>query len=386
MSDRVDIAHAVIPQTLLSNTGGQDGLRPYGHDSQPPAANGSWGLDTVRLSFHVSPGQCDLSSSLWSMTSSKNLRDDMPEADTLSGFHHMPLPHGLFTVRVRLYSARNICHLEFPSARFLSADRRDLLPPDALSRVARIIIEDLHAVVWPIFMPITEDGEILWDEDWATKVRVARIDIARNFIVDDPAVVKASLAAIKSRYQKAWTIDGKADGGWTIANRTESSGRDRFYDKDAEMRSKGLPDVHAEDTLASDSTLFRFETQVEKSRLAGLGMSRLSDVNATSAWEALEARWEATRWGSPLPGKGEVADAVSALSSKQQMELIGFMHMAEVGADVHMTDWQRRRMRELARECGLTPGVPVAMLGEPTTRLDLRTGTVVLLDDEEAVA
>ena len=115
-------------------------------------------------------------------------------------------------------------------------------------------------------------------------------------------------------------------------------------------------------------------------------MSRLSDVNATSAWEALEARWEATRWGSPLPGKGEVADAVSALSAKQQMELIGFMHMAEVGADMHMTDWQRRRMRELARDCGLTPGVPVAMLGEPTTRLDLRTGTVVPLDDEEAVA
>jgi hypothetical protein len=310
----------------------------------------------------------------------------MPEADTLSGFHDMPLPHGQFKITVRLYTARNICHLEFPSARFLSADRRDLLPPDALSRVARIIIEDLHTVVWPMFMPITEDGEILWDEDWETKVKVRRIDIARNFHVNDPAVVKASLAAIKSRYQKAWTIDGTAQGGWTITNKTDSSGRDRFYEKDAEMRSKGLPDDEAEDTLASDSTLFRFETQVEKSRLAGLGMATLSDVNATSAWEALEARWEATRWGSPLPGKGEVADAVSALSAKQQMEVIGFMHMAEVGADMNMTDWQRRRLRQLARECGLTPGVPVEMLGDPTTRLDLRTGTIVPLDDDEAVA
>ena len=90
--------------------------------------------------------------------------------------------------------------------------------------------------------------------------------------------------------------------------------------------------------------------------------------------------------GSPLPGKGEVADAVSALSVNQQMDLIGFMHLAEVRADTHITDWRRRRMRKLARECGLTPGVPVAMFGVPTTRLDLRTGMVVLLDDEEAVA
>ena len=53
---------------------------------------------------------------------------------------------------------------------------------------------------------------------------------------------------------------------------------------------------------------------------------------------------------------------------------------------MQITDSQQRRMRALARDCGLTPGVPVAMLGEPTTRLDLRTGTVVPLDDEEAVA
>ena len=359
-------------------------MRQGRHDSQPPAADGSWGLDTVKLSFYVNPDQCDLSSPLWSMTSSKNLRDDQPEADTLSGFHLMHLPHGPFQVHARLYTARNICHLEFPSARFLSADRRDLLPPDALCRVARLIIEDLHAVAWPMFMAITEDGEILWDDDWATEVRMSRLDVARNFLIEDPAIVKASLAAIKGRYQKAWTIDGNANGGWTITNKTESSGRDRFYEKDAEMRGQHFTDRG--DLLVSQGTLFRFETQVQKSRLAALGMSRLSDVNAASAWAALEARWEATRWGSPLPGKGNVAVAVSGLPVKQQMELIGFLHMSEVGADLHMTDSQRRRMRDLARSCGLTPGVPVAMLGEPTTRLDLRAGTVVSLGEQEAVA
>lgn len=341
-----------------------------------PGCDWSWGVDTVTVSYGVVLDQCDPSSPLWSRSSSTNLRDDLPEAEVFTGFLHLPEQD----VRVTLYTARSICHLHFNAARFVGSGPTDLCPADAVRPLVHRLIEQLHGEVWPEFAHVDEvSGEIHWDSDWASKVRIKRLDLARNFQVSDPAVVKTGLSHIQTRYQRTRSVEESAGGGWTVWNRTKKSGSDRLYDKSAELDL-----VEGQEAISSTgSHLFRFEAQLEKERLRSLGVATIDALDEAKAWAALNARWGATRWGSPLPRRGDAAQAVQALKPRDQATVLGYLHLAAEGLTDGFSDWQRRDLTKKAKSCGLTPGVPVVMLGPPSQRLDLLSGSLVHLTDAE---
>lgn len=342
-----------------------------------------WGVDTVRVAFQVDLSQCDLYSSVWSFTGSRNLPEAGTEADRFSGYTTYLVDDADVKVQLGLYTMRGICHLEFNAARMISADKRFLLPAEALQPLVGGVIDDLRHVVWPTFIQVTEDGEARWADDWADHVSFRRLDLARNCIVDEPAVLKSGIESVESRYRKRRSIETSPNGGWTVWNRTSQSGSDRLYDKVAEVRNTRDEEF---DALKCSDGLFRFETQLMRDRLKKLGLTRLSDLNDESAWNALSHRWAMTRWGSPLPSPGEVADAVSALPAKQQPAVIGFLHLSSAGLADRLAPSQIRTLTKRARSCGLIPGMPIHLLGEARRRLDLKAGALVRISDEEALA
>jgi hypothetical protein len=306
------------------------------------------------------------------------LRDDMPEADTLVG--RLELETGV--VRVSLFTARSFCHVEFNAAREVSPKSAALLPPDALAPIVRGVIERLHQDSWPEFIRVTDDGEIVWDTDWASQVRFVRLDIARNFDIDDPPSVKYGLVAVRGSYAKDHVLHTDARGGWTLSNRTKRSGCDRFYDKSAEFANYGLD----ERLIAPRGTMFRFEAQLQKDRLDALGLRTLAHMTDDTAWRALQARWDATGWGCWLPGQSDVATALKGLSLPQKQRLIGFLHQMAIGDTSEMSKSHLREMTARAKAAGLVPGMPVALLGPPTQRLDLVAGTLVARPFNDSVA
>ena len=358
------------PQHPLGNTG-SDLLAPPAHEvigigSHP----GGWGIDTVTLSYNVNPALSDPSSSLWQRSSSLNLRDDMPALDDMMGF--LDLPNG--RVKVILYTARDICHLHFNAAVLAHGKSEMLLVPEALTFLVESVIDAIREAVWPDFVTVDDNGEIIWDDDWTTHVRFKRIVIARNLVIADPALVKAALPSVKARYGKHQVQHKSGPNGWTIENKTAGSGTDRIYDKSADLEALEL-----EDHLGQiEGRLFRFETQIQKDRLTQAHLSTLEQVNSEAAWDALIHRWEQTGWGSPLPTKGSLLDALEGLSPLLIQRLIGFLHLEAVGlsADV-VTRTQIRESRTLCKKYGLTPGLPIDLLGPATQRIDLLAGALV---------
>lgn len=332
------------------------------------ALDADWGIDTVAISFNVNPEHCDLSPDLWPISSTRNLRDDQPEAETF--VREVSFLNG--KARITLYTARNICTMHFNAARMISPKSALLLPPAALLPLVRGLVEDQKVVTCPSFIRTTDDGRERWQMDWADQVRIKRIDIARNLSILDPEAVKIGLRAARPRNMKTQHEYCSNDGGWTLENKTARSGSDRMYDKSADLAR-----WEVEDRLQAGNPVFRFESQVQGDRLERLGLRRLSMITDESVWNALQIRWDATGWGSPLPSATGLFDAVDGLSVAMQEGLLGYLLLAASGKTGHMSAAHIAERNRLARNLGLSPGVPVHLLGAPDRHIDLAAGCIV---------
>lgn len=335
-----------------------------------------FGIDTVRIAFHVNLEQCDPSADLWHSTSSRILGDHQQDAETWSG--RLDLDNG--SIQIELRTAHNICTLEFNPARLIHGKGVALFDPDQLVALVEELIETLHSAVWPIFMRITDAGQIVWDADWPDQVQFRRIDIARNFRVAEHALVKSALPLVRSRYQKHQVVETSGGKGWCLQNKTKSVGQDRFYDKNAELLANGV--IERLDQLPGN--VFRFETQIKGSRRGDLGLRYLSQATRERAWEALEARWNATGWGTPLPRTGDLLEALDALSSTVKLRLIGFLHMEVAGVtEQQLKKDSIRESRAQLKRLGIVPGMPVELLGPADQALDLDLGHVVCVNQRQ---
>lgn len=341
--------------------------------STMPAIDQTWGVDKIRVSFAVSLEDCNPDSSLWTSIRRRKATDSFDVAEDLSGHFEV----GAATVHVDLYSRSSNCHIDFNPSRLLGGGPADICPAGAATRAVELAIQHVASDVWPSFAWVDfETGEIVWDEDWRERVRVKELHLARNIHVADAELVKTAITAILGRGQRVKDVKESRHGGWTVSNKTASVGEDMLYNKLAQMADTGADDAYLSQF---EGGLLRFEARLKRDRLKSNGLERLADVDDDGAWSALAARWDATRWGDPLPGTGDTFRATAHLKPYQQASLIGFLHLAAAGRDSIFTDSQLRDLRKRARECGLTPGLPVAMLGDPEEYMDLAAGALLRL-------
>ncbi|GAA4898581.1 hypothetical protein GCM10025789_15680 [Tessaracoccus lubricantis] len=333
-----------------------------------------WGVDTVKLSFRVDPNQSLTHAAFWARTSSQIRPGTHVEDETHVGF--MNFPKG--DARVTLFAQNQVCHVEFNAARLIHGKSAPLLPIAHLQSVAEGVIREVSRYACPDFIRTGPAGLQHWEESWPELVTVKRLDIARNFTVSEPGLIKRVLPAIQCRYGRSRAEYTNSTAGWTLVNSTRRSGQDRLYDKQAELASRDVDCSLAE----GNDRLFRFEAQLQGDRLKTHGLTKLRDVSAEASWKALEARWDAVRWGSPLPGDSGIMTALRPLKALQQRKMLGDLHLAAAGmAKDVLTPAQYKRFQADARKLGLTPGMPVELLGEPEQYLDLVEGRLMPLGD-----
>lgn len=327
----------------------------------------NWGIDTIAFYFPVDIGDCDHTSDIWQYEGARNRQ----KAETEGGSLVANFICGHANVHINLYLSSSLCRIEVNAARVLYPKSEKLLPPGALSRVIELIIDQLTGVVSPIFDTVTAGGELVRDHDWQKQVIFTRLDVTRDFFVVDSAAVRLGLASVKSKNQKTHKITTSPHGGWSIECGTKYEGKDIFYDKKAELR-------HLKVDVSSDTPgdIYRFESVLKKSRLAKTGMKSLSQVTDERVWAAIQSRWEKTGWHAPLPSSTGFLEAVSHLSQTRRDGLIGYLHRRAAGQEDSIPPLYRREKDKLARSCGLTPGLPVELLGKAARYLNLESGQI----------
>jgi hypothetical protein len=331
-------------------------------------ADPDWGIDTVTLSFDVNPDLCSLEDPLFTSESTRFFKDSAKSYDQLTG----NLQKSFADIRVVLFVSQGICNLSFNAARLLTPASASLLPAGALKPLVAGILDDIQSAVVPLFDSFDSQGTLVRDADWAEKVRVTRLDVARNFVLDDPAATKAALLKTKPKNGKFNHLYWDNRGGWTLANSTKSSGMDRLYDKSAELAN------HLEDAaFAHIDGLYRFEAQLQKDRIQAHYLNKLSLINDERVWSAILKRWEACRWDVLLPERGTLQAALNPLSLAKRESLIGSLFLTEKGWTEGMNASHVRTRDVLARSVGLLPGMALNELGLAARKLDLRAGKIV---------
>ena len=148
-----------------------------------------------------------------------------------------------------------------------------------------------------------------------------------------------------------------------------------MYDKSAELAAYG-----EEEALKQDGSWFRFEAQLQKSRLKTTGLDTIERLTDDAVWQAIEKRWDACGWGVSLPKKNTFWAALEKAQEKDRVGLLGFMAAARYEVTYLLRSSSVNRLKRLADSLGLVPGISLDSIGLPTRRVCLRAGKIP--DDE----
>jgi hypothetical protein len=334
-----------------------------------PFSDGNAGLDTVTLSFPIDLNSVEAESSLWTIEDYSSFKDSGRQRQKFVG----TLKKDYADIRVTLFPGYERIQLHFNAARLISPKSATLLPPEALVPLVEAIIDEISVTVRPVFDVVDySTGTITRDPNWRHMVCFTRLDLARNFVIDQPAELRRALEATKPKYGKTLHMYWDFNGGWTLNAATKRSGHDRFYDKAAELRN-----FCVEETIGESNGLYRYETQLEGERLNTFGLKTLADVTNDRVWNALEERWTALGWGVMIAEPNSIIAATRHLPPAEQDALIGFLYKAHLGDFSGYTDSRRRMLNSKAKQCGLIPGLPLELIGVGQRILSLDAGKFI---------
>jgi hypothetical protein len=332
----------------------------------PIPTDSEWGVDTVTLYFPFDENLLDLTSPIWRRSSSGIYLDSGKEFAHHVGY--LETEHG--SVRISLNLVKQICSLHFNAARIVQGKSRQLLKPNALEPLVEDLLELIADAVGGTFEVDAKTGELVRSATWARQVSISRLDLARNLKVSQlPRLKEALRLAIPKNGKTQHVYDSYKGSGWTLVNGTISAGKDRIYDKDAELQG-----LEVEETLSDEQSWFRFETQLENNRLSKFGLTTLDRVGDIRCWEALQERWTACNWAVTVSEPGTLAKALSHLSAKEVQNLAGFLWQCENGLDDSHTKARQSEYRKKALALGLNPGMPISEQGVGKLHLDLFSG------------
>ena len=336
-------------------------------------ADNEWGIDTVTISFKVDLNLSSNDPSEWTKESTDFYSDSQQTRHNLVKV----LDKEYARVRISFLPKYEKCSITFNAARLLTPKSRSLCPPSALKPLVAGLLDEVREFVWPQFDYVDEtSGEIKRDSDWASQVSFTRLDAARNMFIDDIPGVKQALPLARPKYWKGYVLYLQPGESWTLVNTTERSGKDRVYDKDAELANH---DVH--ETMETDGAWFRLECQLQEDRLLSNGLKTLDKVTDERVWEAIEKRWDYCQWGVKLYKRGTIQQAIQKLSANQKQDLVGYLALNSMNELDGLTPSRIKSMNGLAKSVGLTPGIPLDEQGVANRELSLWEGRIINITD-----
>lgn len=328
-----------------------------------------FGCDYISLSITINPNHLDLSDAFW-VADPKTDKDTKAVYDNFKGQVRV----GHTTVYLYLMPLRELLTIKFNPSRVLTGrETATLCHPDDVNPIVKFVIEKMESLVGGIIHRIDyKTGELMLLPDWATHLKISRLDVTRDFHIQDEYArrVESSWAALRAKGRQTKSQHSSQNGkGFSVYHRTSSQGSDKIYNKSAELkRSKWK-----ESTIGEG--VYRFESQLQDGRLRKYGFRTLADVNTANVWDAICDRWATTGFGCHICDEGDLMVKLTGLSKSKVYSMVGFMELAAMGR-MDLSDRGDQRRYKEASGLGLIPGLHTIQTGEEIGFIDLHRGEV----------
>jgi hypothetical protein len=220
--------------------------------------------------------------------------------------------------------------LEFNPSRLLDPDGSQLASADYTRQCAESVLEDVATLGLFPGVPMA-------------LMRMSRLDIARDFGVEDPQPWIDLASRRRVKWCRSQPVFYAPDGGVTGVSANMTGTTFSLYDKGR---------VHAPAASVSHSNL-RFEVQLKNATaLKTRGLVLLSDLNTARVETVVERAWKRTLWGSAaLPQRP--ADIVQQTSHSPmfQAAMLGLYEAKRLGINLGIP--QTHAVSEALRKCRL---------------------------------
>jgi hypothetical protein len=222
--------------------------------------------------------------------------------------------------------------------------------------------------------------------------RVTRIDVARDFEVEDPSFYVRGLAPLRRPYAKRQGIWNDAQKGNAETFHVGSgSGMVRLYDKGAEVSSRlraageraaAAAGARSISARSLPENVLRFEVEARRRWCKERGSIReLRDIDALNVQTLAMDRWKWSSMGAEVTAADRIIDRVrsAGLTPTLEATLLGHMLLVANGRDVRLGRNTLAKYDKLMRDLGiaLAPGAFDGSKGM-TGRLDFESGQEVL--------
>jgi hypothetical protein len=290
----------------------------------------------------------------------------------------MKHPFGQQVADVFVTPEHELCKVTLNAPKSVAKTNQNPFPPDAIASLISRLIGQLQGDILPSFAEVTDDGEITWASDWKSRVGITSLEIARDFLVprDKCAELQAALNVVAARRNYTASNFKSKDNGYTISQSTKGSGRDSFYNKDAEL-------VKDQPFVSEDSALvrYRFESQLKRPRLKRFGLNTLAGIDVNACWSASCERFTEAGWNVTISSRESLLSKLETLDYKAKEKILGFNTISCLGLTSNMTAALRRERTKLARGMGLMLGTEVREHPSGSSVLSLNAGTLVEVEE-----
>ena len=246
--------------------------------------------------------------------------------------------------------------VEYNPARVLDAEGTSLAP-----------LGDVYDLTADVVGEIVREGLLSPAVGSLGEMKVKRVDVARDFVVDRPGFFVDALRTVARPWVRRTAVYSGANGAQTLMAGS-NAGQCRLYDKFEESGGKCAPGT------------LRWEVEARDWAQRFGGVETMADLRddekvAEMAWN----RWEWSGMGHDVMARDEMVRRVQAsgLSPAKQRGLIGWLVMSAAGCPSELGFQAQAEYRKIARELGITLGSD-AVSESFSARLDMESGTAVL--------
>lgn len=289
-------------------------------------------------------------------------------------------PFGNQLADVFVAPEHELCKVSFNAPKALEKTNQNPLPPNALGPLISSLIGQLQVDILPCFAKVTDDGEILWEIDWETNLGITSLEIARDFLIPahKESELQSAIDGVSARRNYTEGNFKSRGSGYTSSQSTKKSGKDRFYNKDAEL-AKSQPCVSNDATKVR----YRFESELRAPRLKKFGLNTLAGLNDSTCWAALCERFTETGWNVTISSQDSLLSQLESLDSKTREKILGYNSIACLGLSSNLSAGLGRERKKLARQLGLIVGTDVKEHPSGSSVLSLNAGTLVEIDEDD---
>jgi hypothetical protein len=324
-----------------------------------------YGVDWLNLAVSVYPGGFDLSNPHWTDKTGRRLNAFQNYLEIRAWFAFKK-----WFVDVELNIAKGRAYIRFNPSHALYGKSRRLTPASEVQSLISELLTELRPLFHAEFDSL-QCGIFTRAVNWADRVSVNRIDCSANFALCDPDSAMKAISNVnhqRSPMQHTYRKKGQILGEELT---TKFEGKDLFYDKNTELA------LHKDSEIDLSRRWYRFETQLKGGRIKTNRLQTLSSINDESVWNAVEARWNATKWGVAIMKAGTIKEATRHLDINTRIALYGYLQVCSEGHQSEVAPSRHRKYQALAKNLGLQVGLAPAKQGIPSHKLELAKGILI---------